>query len=235
MRFWKRLHRGRTANHRMTPTTSRTPSCLRRAAASAALAIAALSMLLGVAAPASGSETPRTWSKAIAVEATRAIEALDGWRATTDPSDYMTFVRSRDRAATLTARDLEIDPTDLRGAWSRTSVLKQRVVLTALTQLGVPYRSMKSQPGVGFDCSGLTTWAFAQAGVEVPRSSGQQINAAEKLSHDEAQAGDIVHYPGHVSLYLGADVLVHARQTGSYVEATHLANRSLRFGDISDS
>ena len=87
----------------MTPTISRTPSCLRRAAASVATAIAALSMVLGVAAPASASETPRTWSKAIAVEATRAIEALDSWRATTDPSDYMTFVRSRDRAATLTA------------------------------------------------------------------------------------------------------------------------------------
>ena len=40
--------------------------------------------------------------------------------------------------------------------------------------------------------------------------------------------------PG-LALYLGADVLVHARQTGSYVEATHLADRSLRFGDITDS
>lgn len=219
----------------MTPTISRTPSCLRRAAASVATAIAALSMVLGVAAPASASETPRTWSKAIAVEATRAIEALDSWRATTDPSDYMTFVRSRDRAATLTAIDLEIQPGDLRRAWSQTSVLKQQVVLSALTQLGVPYRSMKSSPGVAFDCSGLTSWAFAQAGVEIPRSSGQQISAAEKLAHEEAQAGDIVHYPGHVSLYLGADVLVHARQTGSYVEATHLADRSLRFGDITDS
>lgn len=197
-----------------------------------ALAITALAMLFGVAAPASASETPRTWSKAIAVEATRAIEALESWQATTDPSDYMTFVRSRDRAATLTALDLEIEPAALRSAWSRTDMLKQRVVLFALTQLGVPYRSMKSQPGVGFDCSGLTSWAFGQAGIEIPRSSGQQINAAEQLSRDEAEAGDLVHYPGHVSLYLGADVLVHARQTGSYVEATHLADRSLRFGDI---
>jgi cell wall-associated NlpC family hydrolase len=216
----------------MTPTTSRSRSCVRRAATSVALAITALAMLFGVAAPASASETARTRGKAIAVEATRAIEALESWQATTDPSDYMTFVRSRDRAATLTALDLEIEPAALRSAWSRTDMLKQRVVLFALTQLGVPYRSMKSQPGVGFDCSGLTSWAFGQAGIEIPRSSGQQINAAEQLSRDEAEAGDLVHYPGHVSLYLGADVLVHARQTGSYVEATHLADRSLRFGDI---
>lgn len=218
----------------MTPTPSRTPSYARRAGALVALAVATLSMLLAVAAPSSASDTPRTWSSAIAAEATRAIEALDNWQSTTDPSDYVNFVRSRDRAATLTATDLEIDAAGLRGAWSSTSMLKQRVLLSALTQLGVPYRSMKSQEGVGFDCSGLTTWAFGQAGIDIPRSSGQQIRAAKNLSHDEAQAGDLVYYPGHVSLYLGADVLVHARQSGSYVEATHLADRSLKFGDIVD-
>ncbi|MGO1056105.1 C40 family peptidase [Crossiella sp. CA198] len=38
----------------------------------------------------------------------------------------------------------------------------------ALTQLGVPYRWGASNPGRGFDCSGLTQWAYRQAGVAIP-------------------------------------------------------------------
>lgn len=220
----------------MTPTPSRIPSCLHRAGALVATVVTTLAMTLGLlGAPASASgSTPRTWSSAIAAEAVRGLDALEGWESTADPSDYLSFVRSRDRAATQIATDLGISPAALREAWADTTPTKQVVLLSALTQLGVPYRSMRSQPGVGFDCSGLTTWAFAQAGIEIPRSSGQQIRAARQVSHEDAQAGDLVYYPGHVSLYLGADVLVHSRQTGDYVEATHLADRSLKFGDATD-
>ena len=47
-----------------------------------------------------------------------------------------------------------------------------------MTQVGVPYRTNTSQEGVGFDCSGLTTYAWARAGVELFRQSGTQINEA---------------------------------------------------------
>ncbi len=50
---------------------------------------------------------------------------------------------------------------------------------------------------------------------------------------DEAQAGDLVYYPGHVMMYLGVgDAIVHSRNSGSTVEITFVTGgRSVRFGD----
>ena len=104
----------------------------------------------------------------------------------------------------------------------------------ALSQLGVPYRHNTSKPGVGFDCSGLTTYAWAQAGVTLPRQSGSQINMIAKRSLDTAQAGDIVYYPGHAMMWLGVDTaIVHAPYTGRTVEVDFVSkgHRSLRIGD----
>jgi hypothetical protein len=77
----------------------------------------------------------------------------------------------------------------------------------------------------------LTVWAFAEAGVEIPRISRDQINDADAVDRDDAVAGDLVYYPGHVSIYLGADLMVHSPNSGSHVEVTWLPDRSLRFGD----
>ena len=93
-------------------------------------------------------------------------------------------------------------------------------------------RSIASEPGVGFDCSGLTIWAFAQAGHEIPRSSGDQFRAAERVEHSEAEPGDFVYYPGHISMYLGLDTMVHSPNSGSHVEATDIpTKRSVSFAD----
>ena len=64
------------------------------------------------------------------------------------------------------------------GAWAAADHRHQVAVLAALVQLGAPYRSYSSHPSVGFDCSGLTSWAWRRAGVTIPRSSGDQIAAA---------------------------------------------------------
>jgi cell wall-associated NlpC family hydrolase len=84
---------------------------------------------------------------------------------------------------------------------------------------------------VGFDCSGLTRWAFATAEVEIPRVSRDQINDATATERDDAEAGDLVYYPGHISIYLGAATMIHSPNSGSHVEITWLPDKSLRFGD----
>jgi cell wall-associated NlpC family hydrolase len=214
-----------------TPTTTRRAPRLRRLIAAATLAGA---VVAGGAIGADGGRadaSARTSSTVIAGEADRALVALDQWRATRDPADYVRFVQGRERTAALTAADLEIDGDALAAAWAGIEPAKQEAVLAALSQLGVPYRSMKSEPGVGFDCSGLTSWAFGRAGIELPRSSGDQIRAIGAVEREAAEPGDLTYYPGHVSIYLGVGSMVHSPNSGNTVEAAPLPDRSLRFGD----
>ena len=107
-------------------------------------------------------------------------------------------------------------------------------LLSALTQVGVPYHRNASKAGVGFDCSGLTSFAWAQAGVAIAHQSGGQIRAAAGRTLDTAKAGDIVYYPGHVMLYLGIDdLIVHAVGRGRSVELDTIGRRvkRARFGN----
>ena len=104
-------------------------------------------------------------------------------------------------------------------AWATASPARVTAVYTALAQVGTPYQSFGMSPS-GFDCSGLTWYAWQAAGVKLPRSSSAQ-NAAlagvADLAH--AGAGDIVWYPGHVEIYLGAGrAMVHSKQRGDVVQ-----------------
>lgn len=213
----------------MTPTQILSSKQLRR---SVGATLVVGSTLLGLSISDSVDAAPKTTSEVIAAEAVRALDALQSWEVDENPAEYVQFLRSRDRTAEMTARDLEIAPESLTDAWAAADTTKQEAVLAAMTQLGVPYRSMQSEEGVGFDCSGLTIWAFAEAGVEIPRISGDQIRAAADVDHDAAEPGDLVYYPGHVSIYLGADTMVHSPNSGNHVEARHIPTKSLRYGDI---
>lgn len=176
---------------------------------------------------------PRSKSEVVAAEAERALESLASWNANQNPVDYVRFVQAREQAASMTAVDLEIDAEQLRSEWATASPEKQQAVLAALSQLGVPYRYLKSQPGVGFDCSGLTVWAFDQAGVGIPRNSREQFRASTEVEPEEAQAGDLIYYPGHIAIYLGADAMVHSPNSGGHVEAVQLPTRKkLRYADV---
>lgn len=93
-------------------------------------------------------------------------------------------------------------------------------VNAALGQQGVPYRFATSSPGVSFDCSGLTHYAWGQAGVYLPRNSRAQAAALPRIPPSQAQAGDLIFYYSpisHVGIYLGGGQLVHAPNTGSVV------------------
>ena len=176
---------------------------------------------------------PRSSSEVVAAEADRALDSLASWNVTQNPADYVRFVQARESAALLTAAELEVDPDQLRDEWAAVASEKQQAVLAALSQLGVAYRNRTSQPGVGFDCSGLTIWAFDQAGLEIPRVSSDQYRAAAEIELDEAEAGDLVYYPGHIAIYLGVETMVHSPNAGNSVEVVTLPTRkSLRYGDI---
>ena len=95
-----------------------------------------------------------------------------------------------------------------------------QIVDAAASKIGSPYQYGATGPNA-FDCSGLTTWAYAQVGKQIPRTSYAQAAQGQRVSRDELQAGDIIaFYSGasHVGIY-----------GGTYVPAT---TDSLQPGDI---
>ena len=93
----------------------------------------------------------------------------------------------------------------------------------AQSQLGVAYKFAAESPGVAFDCSGLTKWAWGRAGVYLPHQSAQQYASTPHVSKDEAQPGDLIFYHspiGHVGIYIGGGQMIHATQPGDVVKVS---------------
>jgi len=104
-----------------------------------------------------------------------------------------------------------------------------RAAQIAMTQLGVPYVWGGASPSVGFDCSGLASWAYAQIGKSVPHFTGAIWNAFPRVPSDQLEPGDMVFFRpdlGHMGIYIGGGQYVNAPQTGDVVKVSSLANRS---------
>lgn len=100
----------------------------------------------------------------------------------------------------------------------------QTIVNAAWSQIGVPYVWGGTTPYVGLDCSGLTQWCHAQAGISIGRVDSDQLAGGQIVS--DPQPGDICWTPGHVAIYIGGGQMIEAQQTGvpicvSSVRATY--------------
>jgi cell wall-associated NlpC family hydrolase len=96
-------------------------------------------------------------------------------------------------------------------------------VNAAMGQLGVSYRFAAESPGVAFDCSGLTKYAWGQAGVYLPHQSGAQYGSVPHVSQSEVQPGDLIFYKspiGHVAIYIGGGSMIHAPASGDVVKVS---------------
>ncbi|WP_308937051.1 DIP1281 family NlpC/P60 protein [Corynebacterium cystitidis] len=118
----------------------------------------------------------------------------------------------------------------------------ETVIARAETQLGVPYAwgggdangptkgirdgGVADAHGdynkIGFDCSGLTLYAFAGVGISLPHYSGYQYQRGTKISPSEAQRGDLLFWgpsgSQHVAIYLGDGMMIEAPQSGDVVK-----------------
>ncbi|MEJ5998573.1 C40 family peptidase [Corynebacterium sp. H130] len=93
----------------------------------------------------------------------------------------------------------------------------QAIVDAARSKIGSPYVYGAAGPSA-FDCSGLTSWAYAQVGKQIPRTSFAQAAQGTPVSRDQLQAGDIVaFYDGasHVGIYTGNGTIIHALNEGT--------------------
>jgi len=199
--------------------------------------VAAAAGVLAVGAPADAGPLPTYiqgdhHSPAVVMLAAQALRSYDQLAFVGDRESYLRYVDLRDDAADAVAGELGLPRRDLRQAWARADTPHQVAVLAALTQLGVAYQFATSTEGVGFDCSGLTAYAWGRAGVTLARQSGSQIGAAAPRDSLSAVAGDLIQYPGHVMMYLGVDqAIVHASNHETDVELSVVDRDSLNWGD----
>ncbi|MFE9247609.1 NlpC/P60 family protein [Streptomyces sp. NPDC007088] len=103
----------------------------------------------------------------------------------------------------------------------------------AQSKIGSPYVFGATGPST-YDCSGLTSWAYAQAGATIPRTSQAQANAGQRIySQSQLQVGDLVIFYGdmhHVGLYAGNGQVLHAPRTGTVVRYEAIGNMPFQFG-----
>lgn len=106
---------------------------------------------------------------------------------------------------------MNIDIPPNRG---RSSIVR-RVLSAAYSVIGTPYVFGGTSP-YGFDCSGFTQYAFAQAGISIPRTADSQLYYGRQVSMDNLRVGDLIFFttyePGasHCGIYVGNGNFIHA-------------------------
>ncbi|GAA3249242.1 hypothetical protein GCM10017691_60110 [Pseudonocardia petroleophila] len=116
---------------------------------------------------------------------------------------------------------------DLVAAPTAASAARLSAVDLALSKVGSPYRWGATGPSA-FDCSGLVNWAFAQAGIDVPRTSRALSQTGTPVSRDQLQPGDLVFFyspVSHVGIYIGNGQMVHASTSGKPVAIAPIDGR----------
>jgi peptidoglycan DL-endopeptidase CwlO len=94
-------------------------------------------------------------------------------------------------------------------------------ISAAYSVIGAPYVFGAADPNVGFDCSGLTMWAWAQAGVSLPHSSAAQYASLPHVAQSDVQPGDLLFFYSpisHVGMYVGGGRMIHASHPGVPVQ-----------------
>ena len=88
--------------------------------------------------------------------------------------------------------------------------LRSEIVTYALQFVGNRYKYGGTNPNTGVDCSGFTMNVYAAFGISLPHYSGEQINYGQAVSYEQLQPGDLICFSGHVAIYIGGGMMVHA-------------------------
>lgn len=95
----------------------------------------------------------------------------------------------------------------------------------------------KSGTGInGFDCSGLTTYAYAQVGITLPRTAAAQYAASKRIDADKMRPGDLIFYGAnastihHVGIYIGGGYMIDAPRPGTKVRYSPTSSMSDMWG-----
>ncbi len=221
--------------------------------AKAVEALAAQEALLAEAAQQAGAQTPsgnaQGTATAPAVDGAGVASAVttiaqETAQAATSQGSQSSPAASSSTSAPSVSESTSSSSGGSSSSYSGTSGLssdaRAAILEAAYSQIGVSYVYGASSPGQAFDCSGLTSWAYAQAGIDIPHSSvGQSQMATNVSSADELQPGDLVFYIGnvgasqsgsHVAIYAGNGEVIHAN--GSQVVVSEMNDSWTSAGSI---
>jgi cell wall-associated NlpC family hydrolase len=153
-------------------------------------------------------------------EINAAIERAERRREARAAARAAAEAEAAQAAAAAEAQETEASASEVAiGPAPAPSDRAQVAVEAALAQVGKPYQWGAAGPD-SFDCSGLTMWSWAQAGVALPHNSASQYAATTRVSQSDWQPGDLL-FAGspihHVGMYIGNGQMVEAPYTGASV------------------
>ncbi|WP_203639151.1 NlpC/P60 family protein [Streptomyces griseus] len=111
------------------------------------------------------------------------------------------------------------DPGTGSGAGSGYAAKAEKVLAFARAQIGKPYAWGASGPS-SYDCSGLTQAAWREAGVDLPRTTWDQVKIGTRVATSDLRPGDLVFFYddiSHVGIYKGDGMMIHAPKPGANV------------------
>jgi hypothetical protein len=191
-----------------------------------AVALVAVVAMFGVPQQASAKPMPQSQEQVIAESAQIALAVFDSnLRLSTAVRSevFDAYVADIARQAALF---LGVDVRLMQQAWLSADLIRQRALINGLTQLGVPYKINAAIEDVAFDCSGLVAFAWGKAGIALARGSSAQFASAKLVKVDEAQPGDLIWRPGHISMYLGVpSAVLQTPYSGRSVELQLMNSR----------
>jgi len=114
---------------------------------------------------------------------------------------------------------------------NKTIPARFRAVAVAKKQIRKKYRWGGSTPKTGFDCSGLTYYAFKSVNINIPRTARAQYKHTKRIPLAKLQAGDLIFFHtrrtrarvNHVGIYLGNGKFIHAPRKGKRVSIAKLS------------
>ncbi|WP_172120506.1 C40 family peptidase [Actinomyces faecalis] len=196
--------RHRKASRPLTPLSDVAPAARRGFAVVASSGLALTMIASGANAAGQDAENLRSSAGTLKVGPAAQVESLATSNAPIKVSEQV----AADDSAVVT--EVLTVTAEVAQAQDVVSV-GQGLIDYGMQFLGVPYVWGSSSPD-GFDCSGFVSYVYASIGVAVPHQSSaiRSMAGASVVSAAEAQAGDIMWWPGHVGLYAGDGMVLES-------------------------
>jgi cell wall-associated NlpC family hydrolase len=159
-------------------------------------------------------------------EVRRRLDEVEDLLASLSPEQLTALAEFEQQGIARAQREIMAAPGAPAATSAEPSRAGDRALRHAVQQIGKPYEWGAEGPDT-YDCSGLTSQAWAKAGVPIPRTSQEQWAQLDRIPLSDLRPGDLVIYhpdATHVALYLGEGLIVHAPRTGETVSVAPLAS-----------